>query len=327
MFVGCGLPGAPLTETGAGLILVVFSLAAMVLCLFFMVKTLSSLLQGPMAAIIRKSINADFPGRAAFLTPYVALVIGAIVTVLVQSSSVFTSALTPLVGLGVVTVERVYPLTLGSNIGTTITSILAALTADANMIKYTLQISFCHLFFNITGIILFFPVPILRRIPIDLAKKLGNVTSRYRWFAIIYLILLYLLLPLVVFLLSLAGWFVLLAVGGPAFLLFLFVVVVNILQNKRPHWLPVILRSWHFLPRVCRSLAPYDRIMTVCCRYKRSPCRKCLGELEPEVVVDNEGNSTTVRNGAMVPVTEGVVNASFKEEFLRPVEIVQNSAL
>ena len=38
-------------------------------------------------------------------------------TILVQSSSVFTSALTPLVGLGVISIDRMYPLTLGSNIG------------------------------------------------------------------------------------------------------------------------------------------------------------------------------------------------------------------
>ena len=57
-------------------------------------------------------------------------------TFLVQSSSVFTSALTPLVGLGVISVERVYPLTLGSNIGTTTTALLGKqifhATVDSN---------------------------------------------------------------------------------------------------------------------------------------------------------------------------------------------------
>ena len=38
-------------------------------------------------------------------------------TILVQSSSVFTSSITPLVGLGVISIDRMYPLTLGSNIG------------------------------------------------------------------------------------------------------------------------------------------------------------------------------------------------------------------
>ena len=45
------------------------------------------------------------------------IVFGALVTFLVQSSSVFTATVTPLVGAGVLTLERAYPLTLGSNIG------------------------------------------------------------------------------------------------------------------------------------------------------------------------------------------------------------------
>lgn len=61
-------------------------------------------------------------------------------TFLVQSSSVFTSALTPLVGLGVLTVERVYPLTLGSNIGTTTTSLLASLAVEGSTFKASLQV-------------------------------------------------------------------------------------------------------------------------------------------------------------------------------------------
>ena len=43
--------------------------------------------------------------------------LGALVTFLVQSSSVFTATITPLVGAGVLTLDRAYPLTLGSNIG------------------------------------------------------------------------------------------------------------------------------------------------------------------------------------------------------------------
>ena len=61
------------------------------------------------------------------------------------------STLTPLVGLGLVSIERVFPLTLGANIGTTVTGILAAFSASPSSIKYSLQIAFCHSLFNITG--------------------------------------------------------------------------------------------------------------------------------------------------------------------------------
>ena len=73
-------------------------------------------------------------------------------TIVVQSSSIFTSTLTPLVGMGIITLDRVYPFTLGSNIGTTITGIMAALTATgAKELKNSLQIALCHTFFNIFG--------------------------------------------------------------------------------------------------------------------------------------------------------------------------------
>lgn len=63
--------------------------------------------------------NYQFPYN--IIADYLAIFVGCIMTILVQSSSIFTSALTPLAGIGVISLERIYPLTLGSNIGTTTT--------------------------------------------------------------------------------------------------------------------------------------------------------------------------------------------------------------
>ena len=119
-----------------------------------MVKVLQSLLEGPLFTVIQKTINAEFPGYFAFLTGYMAMFVGAGLTILVQSNSVFTSTLTPLVGMGVVTIERVYPLTLGSNIGTTITGILAALTASPekkSMAVFKLHSAICFSMFLVSS--------------------------------------------------------------------------------------------------------------------------------------------------------------------------------
>ena len=68
--------------------------------------------------VIAKYVNKDLPiPYLGWLTGYLVMLVGAGMTVLVQSSSVFTSTLTPLAGTGLVTLERVYPMTLGSNIG------------------------------------------------------------------------------------------------------------------------------------------------------------------------------------------------------------------
>ena len=48
----------------------------------------------------------------------------------------------------------------------------------------------------------------------------------------------FLLLPLLVFGLSIAGFWVLVGVGIVVILLLLFIGIVNVLQDKRPQWLP-----------------------------------------------------------------------------------------
>jgi sodium-dependent phosphate cotransporter len=131
--------------------------------------------------------------------------LGSVLTMLVQSSSVFTSTLTPLVGMGLVSLERVYPLTLGANIGTTVTGILASVSGPAKTLKFSLQIALCHTLFNIGGILLWYPIPYLRRWPILMAQFLGDKTANYRWFAIFYLIVLFFMLPITIFALSLLG--------------------------------------------------------------------------------------------------------------------------
>lgn len=85
---------------------------------------------------------------------------------------------------------------------------------------------------------------------------------RYRWFAVLYLLLCFLLLPSLVFALSMAGWKVMTGVGIPAILLIVFVATVNVLQSRRPGCLPLRLRNWDFLPIWMTSLEPLDKLIT-----------------------------------------------------------------
>ncbi len=221
-----------------------------------------------MANIIKKVINADIP-YIPWITGYLAILIGAGLTFVVQSSSVFTSTLTPLVGVGIITVERVYPLFLGSNLGTTTTSLLSALTAIGDSLIVTLQISLCHMFFNIIGILLFYPIPFLR-FPIGMAKFLGNETAKYRWYAIVYLIGMFFLLPMSVLGLSFGGVVVVLAVLIPIIVLLIIIAIIKSFQKRCPAKLPPVMRNWKWLPEPLRSLAPYDRIFAGC-----ACCNKC----------------------------------------------------
>ena len=118
LFNMLGPQGADIGDTSAGVILLVVSLVMLCGCLMGMVKLLNSLLGDKVKEAIKEGVNKDIPIYGlGWLTGYLAMLVGAILTVLVQSSSVFTSTLTPLAGAGLVSLERAYPLTLGSNIG------------------------------------------------------------------------------------------------------------------------------------------------------------------------------------------------------------------
>jgi len=265
-----------LRDDGAGALLLVISLLALCLCLVAIVKLLHSMVKGRIAIWIRKIVNMKFPGKAAFLADYVAIIFGAALTILVQSSSIFTSTLTPLVGIGVITIERTYPLTLGSNIGTTCTGVLAALSSDN--LSDTLTIAFCHLLFNIFGILIWFPIPFMRKVPIGLAKQLGMTTAEYRWFPLLYLFLVFFIIPGMILALSLAGWQVLVGVLVPVVFFLICIFIINKLQAWRPHVLPARLRSWDWLPVWFRSLRPYDRVFSAVCLCRA--CRKSPADAE-----------------------------------------------
>merc|ERR1712039_967243 len=129
---------------------------------------------------------------ATELNDYLAILIGLGVTIVVQSSSVTTSALTPLCGVGVLPIEKMLPMTLGANIGTTCTALIASLVS----LKFgAVQIALCHLFFNIIGILIWFPVPPMRRIPLGAAKLLGLYASYFKLAPITYILTAFVAIP------------------------------------------------------------------------------------------------------------------------------------
>ncbi|NXK63131.1 NPT2A protein, partial [Sylvietta virens] len=276
-----------LPDLAVGLVLLAGSLVVLCSCLILLVKLLNSLLKGQVAKAVQKVINTDLPHPFSWLTGYFAIVVGAGMTFVVQSSSVFTSAITPLIGLGVISIERAYPLTLGSNIGTTTTAILAALASPGDKLASSFQIALCHFFFNITGILLWYPLP-FTRLPIRMAKALGERTAKYRWFAVLYLITCFLLLPSLIFGISMAGWRVLVGVGTPFLGLLFFVLLVNALQAHSPGRLPKWLQTWDFLPTWMHSLQPLDSVITQATLRCTDCCRRPEGREEPEGAIHDK---------------------------------------
>jgi len=170
-------------DFGGGIISLVIALAFLTGGLFFLTKFLHKLFMGRAKRVV---------ARATRMNDYLALLVGVGLTIVVQSSSVVTSALTPFCGMGLLTLEKMLPLTLGANIGTTVTALIAAL---AKMTNDTVHIALCHLFFNIVGILIWFPAPFMRRFPLGAARLLGLYASFYRFVPLLYILLAFVAIP------------------------------------------------------------------------------------------------------------------------------------
>src|SRR5690606_21883864 len=130
-----------------------------------------------------------------------AMFFGIVVTVLVQSSSITTSVIVPLVAAGIATVAHVFPFVLGANIGTPITAVLAALVLAAGggpAAEAALQVAFAHVCFNVFGIAFIWPIRAIRNVPVRLAEMLGDLSVKNRGYAFAYIAVVFFLLPLVV---------------------------------------------------------------------------------------------------------------------------------
>jgi len=172
-------------DVGGGIIGLIFALLFLVGGLFGLVKALQSVLMGTAKRCII---------WASRVHAYVALVVGVVITILVQSSSVTTSTLTPLCGMGLLRLEQMLPLTLGANIGTTVTGLIAAL---ADLKPKSMQIALCHLLFNIIGILIWFPVPVMRQFPLGAAQTLGLYAANFRFVPGLYVFAVFVILPLI----------------------------------------------------------------------------------------------------------------------------------
>lgn len=88
---------------------------------------------------------------ATFKNPFLLVLIGIIITTLVQSSSVITSMVIAMVTTGLITLNQGIYITMGSNIGSCATAILAAITSTRNAKRTSL----IHVFFNVIGVAVF----------------------------------------------------------------------------------------------------------------------------------------------------------------------------
>ena len=153
------------------------------LMLYSIVKLLKSL--------VLKKIEGFFD-QYIFNTAIKAMIFGVLITIMVQSSSITTSLVVPLAGAGVLTLRQIFPFTLGANIGTTVTALLAAITGTVS----ALVAAFSHLLFNVVGILVIYTIPFLRNIPLSLAENISEIAVSKKYIPLVYLFIIFVLIPL-----------------------------------------------------------------------------------------------------------------------------------
>jgi len=158
--------------------------------LFFIVRLMKSVFLSQTEAIFDKLLGSN---------AVLAIAGGALITAVVQSSSITTSLLVPMVGAGLLSLEMAFPITMGANIGTTITAILASF-ATGNV--SAIAIAFCHFLFNFIGVFIFYPIKVLRQLPLAAARWLANLAYKNRLYAIIFVITQFFILPIALIFLS-----------------------------------------------------------------------------------------------------------------------------
>ena len=177
----------------AGAIMIVLGIGLIVASITFLGRIMKALMVGRAKSLLYKSI-----GRG----PVSGIASGTAVTVLVQSSSTTTSLMVPLVGSGVLTARDIYPFTLGANIGTCITALIAALGITGVMAEPALQIALVHLVYNVLAVAIIFGLPWLREIPPVFSAALARQVAKRKILGVMYILGVFFALPFGLLLLS-----------------------------------------------------------------------------------------------------------------------------
>ena len=174
----------------ANILVMIASFVILFFSLYFLVRVMRALVVKRAEIILDNVISKS--GLLGFFA-------GLFFTIVVQSSSVTTSLLVPLVAAGILTIEAAFPITIGANIGTTTTAILASF-ATGNI--SAVVIAFAHFLFNLTGAVFIYPIKWCRIIPIYLAKSLGDLAADKRRYAFAYVLCVFFVIPALLILIS-----------------------------------------------------------------------------------------------------------------------------
>ena len=169
-----------------GVFMIVFGIGLIFVVITYIGKILKVLMVGKAKDVLHNAVGKG---------PISGIASGTLITVLVQSSSTTTSLIVPLAGSGVFTLRQIYPFTLGANIGTTITALLAATAVSGPLAIFALQIAIIHFIYNLLGVIVIYGIPFLRNIPIKAAEGLAQLAVKRKLYIAVYVLSVFFIIP------------------------------------------------------------------------------------------------------------------------------------
>jgi len=163
-----------------------FVIPISVLLLFASLRSLSVMLRKILIGKSQENME-----KYVFGNPFKSLIWGTGLTAAVQSSSVTTSLIVPLVATDKISLKKAFPFLMGANIGTTVTALIASISQT----EAALAVALCHLLFNVFGVLILFPFKSIRNIPIWMSETLGYYAGKRRMVGVAYIVITFFLIP------------------------------------------------------------------------------------------------------------------------------------
>lgn len=177
---------SPLPEMWGGIVLVLIGVVLILAVINLIGKLLKVLLVGRAEKVFHTAI-----GRG----PISGILSGTLITVMVQSSSTTTSLAVPLVGSGKFSVKQIFPFTVGANIGTTLTALIAAFAFTGVEGQAALQAAYVHVLYNLFCAAVIFGLPFLRPIPVAAAQWLARIGAENKLYVVAWVLGVFLVIP------------------------------------------------------------------------------------------------------------------------------------
>lgn len=116
--------------------------------------------------------------RSSGASDALGLLSGALITMVIQASSVTVSSLLPFASTRSLRLREILTITLGANVGTTLTALLTALAVPGPFGHVAIQAALVHVIFNLFSALLVLIVPPLRDLLLRLSEFSGRLATR-----------------------------------------------------------------------------------------------------------------------------------------------------